>query len=41
MKEQLRYWRDLSKEERQQLKDKHGVKVVTFEFILKCYENKW
>lgn len=40
MRPQLRYWRDLPKDQRQQLKDKHGVKVVTFEFICKCYENK-
>lgn len=37
---ELRYWRDLSKEERAIFKQKHGIKIVTFEFILKCYENK-
>lgn len=40
MKPQLRFWRDLKPDQRQQLKDKHGVKVVTFEFICMVYENK-
>jgi len=36
MKE-LKYWRDLTKQQKAELKIKHGVKVVTFEFIEKIY----
>ena len=37
MKEQLRYWRDLTPQKRAELKAKHGIKTVTFEFIEKMY----
>jgi lysine/ornithine N-monooxygenase len=33
MKCYLKYWRDLSKQEKQALKTKHNIKVVSFEFI--------
>lgn len=37
---ELKYWRDLSKKERAILKDKHSIKVVTFDFICMVYSNK-
>lgn len=37
MKEQLKYWKSLSKQQKAELKAKHGVKVVTFDFINKIY----
>lgn len=40
MKPQLRYWRDLTKSERTEIKQLHNIKVVTFDFICKVYENK-
>jgi len=40
MKEQLKYWRDLTPQQRAELKAKHGVKVVSFEFICRMFENK-
>lgn len=40
MREQLRFWRDLPPQIKQQLKQQHGVTVVTFEFIKKVFENK-
>lgn len=41
MKEQLRYWRDLTPQQRAELKQKNGVKVVLFEFIEKMYLLKY
>jgi len=40
MKEQLKHWRDLTKQHKYELKAKHGVKVVSFEFICRMFENK-
>lgn len=40
MREQLRFWRDLPKQTKQQLKQQHGITVVTFEIIKKVFENK-
>jgi len=37
---QLKYWRDLTKQQRAELKDKHGVKIVSFELICIIFENK-
>lgn len=37
MTNQLRYWRDLSKEEKELIKDKHNIKVVTYDFIETIY----
>lgn len=37
MKEILRFWRDKSKDEKQELKSSHNVKVVTYEFIERLY----
>lgn len=33
----LRWWRDLSKDQKQQFKKEHNVKVVTYQFIKKLY----
>jgi len=40
MRPQLKYWRDLTKQKKAELKKKHGVKVVSFEFICRMFENK-
>jgi len=37
---QLKYWRDLTPQQKAELKIKHGVKVVTFGFICIIFENK-
>jgi len=37
MKEKLKYWRDLTPQQRAELKSKHNVKTVSFEFIEKVY----
>lgn len=37
MKDILRFWRDLSKESKQEIKSKHDVKVVTYSFIEERY----
>jgi len=37
---QLKYWRGLTNQQKAELKNKHGVKVVTFEFICRMFENK-
>jgi hypothetical protein len=37
MKEILRFWRDKSREEKQEIKSSHNVKVVTYSFIEKHY----
>lgn len=34
---ELRYWKNLKPEQREQIKISHNVKVVTFEFIKKAY----
>lgn len=33
----LRYWRDLSKEQKQQIKSKYGITVITYADIQKIY----
>ena len=40
MTKQLRYWRDLPQQKRNELKTQHAIKVVTFEFICRLFENK-
>lgn len=40
MREQLKYWRGLPKQTKQQLKKQYGITVVTFDFIKKVFENK-
>jgi hypothetical protein len=40
MKEQLKYWRDLSKQEKRQLMQQHGIKAITFEHICMIYEER-
>lgn len=40
MRNDLKYWRDLSKQEKQAIMDEHNVKVVTFEWIEKIYKLK-
>ncbi len=40
MKEQLRYWRDLSKQNKKEIKERYSITVVTFEFIEKLYKLK-
>jgi len=35
--DELRYWRSLSEQEKQALKDKHNITIVTFSFIEKVY----
>ena len=40
MKQQLKYWRDLPKQEKEAMKLKHNMKVVTFEFICKVYDGR-
>lgn len=37
MTEILRFWRDLSKEQKSQLKSVNNVKVVTYDFIKSRY----
>jgi len=37
MKDILRFWRDLSKESKQEIKSKHNVKVVDYAFIEELY----
>lgn len=38
MRKELKYWRDLSKQEKSRLKLEHNIKVVTFEFIKSIYK---
>lgn len=33
----LRFWRNLTKEEKSEIKSKHNIKVVTFHFIEELY----
>lgn len=40
MTQYLRWWRDLSKPDKERIKQQHGIKVVTFEFICEVYRNK-
>jgi len=40
MREILMFWRNLTKQQKAELKKKHGVKVVSFEFICRMFENK-
>jgi len=37
MRPQLKYWRDLTPQQKAELKIKHGIKTVSFEFIEKMY----
>lgn len=37
MKEQLKYWRDLTKQQKATIKAEHNIKIVTFEFICEIY----
>lgn len=37
MTNELRYWRNLSKEQKEQIKKDHNIKVVTYDFIQKLY----
>lgn len=38
MRPELKYWRDLSNEERQKLKSKHKIQTVTYSFIKMVWE---
>ena len=38
MRPQLRFWRDLTVQEKERIKSENIVKVVTFEFICKIFE---
>lgn len=38
MREELKQWRDLSKEDKERLMSEHKIKVVTFEFIKSIYK---
>jgi hypothetical protein len=38
MKEQLKYWRDLSKKEKQTIMQQHNIKKITFEQIRMIYD---
>ena len=40
MRPQLKYWRDLDNQSKQELKQLHNIKVVTFEFICMIFEKK-
>lgn len=40
MTEILRYWRDLSKEQKQEIKSKYGIKVMTYKDIKNIYNEK-
>lgn len=40
MRSELKYWRDLSKDEKSRLKSEHNIKVVTFQFIKLIYESR-
>lgn len=37
MTEQLKFWKNLTKEEKQEIKIKYNIKVVTYEFIENLY----
>lgn len=39
MRPELKYWRDLEPEEKQVLKSRHNIKVVTYDFICKAYNS--
>lgn len=38
MPEILRFWRDLTKESKDQLKSKHNIQTVTYDFIKMVWE---
>lgn len=38
MREELKQWRDLSKEDKSRLMTDHKIKVVTFDFIKSIYK---
>lgn len=41
MTEILRYWRDLSKDQKAEIRSKHGIPVMTYQKIKELYnENK-
>ena len=40
MRPQLKYWRDLSKQQKATIKAEHNIKTVTFEFICEIYLKK-
>ncbi len=37
MRECLVYWREISKEEKEEIKTSHNIKVVTYDFIESIY----
>lgn len=37
MTNELRYWRDLSKEVKEQIKKDYNIKVITYDFIKSRY----
>ena len=39
MRHELKYWRDLSKEEKSRLKSEHNIQTVTYEFIQNIYKS--
>lgn len=40
MTPQLRYWRDLPKEEKKKIMKEKGIKAITFEQITEIYETR-